>query len=207
MTEADDAPRARGLVAAAVLVAATAALWTTQAQQGTRELARAEAAHRRGDVRLAIEHARAAAFARCPGCRAPDGARTLLERIAVDAEKKGDDESAIAAWRAVRAGELSRRSPGAARGRAEAELARLLHRREAATATPGTPAPAAAAEASLRAVHAAEPSRAGARLLLAGAAIVWLGSLRSVVRGGRLGAAAVVGITAVGVAFLALWMM
>jgi hypothetical protein len=202
------APRRVAIVVSAALVACVAALWTTRAQEGARWLGRARGAEARGEHGLAIEQARAAALARCPACAAPRDAEALLEHIAREAERRGDDATAIGAWRAIRAAELSAMGARSAmRARSDAELARLMHRQEAAAATPGAPTPAASSEAALKAAHEADPSRAGAHGLVAAGAAAWLWALLRLRRGGAVVTSAAVGALAVGAAFFALWML
>ena len=93
-------------VAAAIalgLAIVLAIAWSGRSGEGRRALAECEAALVRGDAIDAILAARVAAEARCPTCSAPDEALAKLEQIAKNAEARGDDVTAFAAWRAERA--------------------------------------------------------------------------------------------------------
>jgi hypothetical protein len=144
-------------LAAAIALALTIVLavaWAGRASEGRRALADSEAALARADVLDAILSARVAAEARCPTCNAPDEALAKLEAIAKDAEARGDDATAFAAWRAERAALVATGGLGAPaqrRAHAEVEIARFAHRLEAAAVAGGAPPTAAAAEDKLRA--------------------------------------------------------
>lgn len=138
------------LVAIAILGAA----WAGRVSEGRRSLADADAALARGDKIEAILAARAAAEARCPSCSAPDEGYARLEAIAKDTEHRGDDVTAFAAWRSIRAATLASAVfavESERRTRAEQEIARLGHRIHLATTAAGTSPAAAASEDRLRA--------------------------------------------------------
>lgn len=134
-----------GVAILAMIVLATA--WTARSAEGDRALVDADAALARGDVTEAILGARIAAEARCPGCSAPDHGFAKLASIAHDAEARGDDATAFAAWRATRAALLATTvtsTRSAQRAHTDAEIARFAHRIDAAAVTAGgTPTPAA----------------------------------------------------------------
>ena len=147
----------RILAVALVTVLALGIAWAGRVSEGRRALADADAALARGDLTEAILSARVAAEARCPSCSAPDEGFARLEKIARDAEARGDDATAFAAWRATHAALLATAVTMTAspqRVRADAEVARFAHRIEAASvAAGGNPTPAAS-EARLRATLA-----------------------------------------------------
>lgn len=182
-------------VAAALALALTLVLaiaWTGRASEGRRALAESDAALLRGDAIDAILAARVAAEARCPACGAPAEALAKLESIAKDAEARGDDATAFAAWRAVRAALLATSSFGTTsdrRAHAEVEIARFVHRLDAAAAASGAPPTAAAAEDKLRAGLAASdvPSGAVFALIGLGAVVFLMGAARfaTATRAGR----------------------
>jgi hypothetical protein len=161
----------RILAVALVTLLSLAIAWTSRATEGRRALLDADAALARGDLLEAILAARVAAEARCPGCGAPDEGFARLERIARDAEARGDDTTAFASWRAARAAllatsVLSTTSPRCAR--ADAELARFAHRIDAAAAAAGANPTPAAAEERLRARFTESDVPAGASFALIG---------------------------------------
>jgi hypothetical protein len=142
--------RAAVALVALVIVAAVATAWAGRASEGRRAVVDADAALARGDVVEAIFAARIAAEARCPGCTAPDEGFAKLEKIAQDAEARGDDTTAFAAWRATRAALLATAvmsTSSTRRTHADNEIARFAHRIDAAAVAAGaTPTPAATEE-------------------------------------------------------------
>jgi hypothetical protein len=198
--------RGGALVAGFALVAAVVLgiAWTGRSMEGRRALVDCDAALARADVPEAILAARVAAEARCPGCTAPEEGLSRLERIAKDAEARGDDATAFAAWRAARAallGAASFSTSSSIRAHVELEIARFAHRLEAASvAAGGSPTPAAA-EDRLRAQLAASDVTHGPAF-----ALVALGGLALVVAAARFvaakrggSAAADLGLAAAGV--------
>ncbi|MBX3211800.1 MAG: hypothetical protein KF850_07185 [Labilithrix sp.] len=175
----------RGLPAVALALVVVLTAWIGRASEGRRSLEACEAALAREDRVEAIVLARAAAEARCPGCSAPARGHARLEAIATDAERRGDDATAIAAWQASRAATLATAALDTAlerRQRADAEIARIGHRIDAAgAATGGAPSPAAS-EARLRAALAAPAVPSGTVFLLVavGGALFALGAVRFV---------------------------
>jgi len=141
---------------------------------------------KRGDRVEAIVFARAAAEARCPWCQASELGYARLYAIAKEAESKGDDATAAAAWRAVRAAALGSSVLGispARRERADVEIARLEHKVDAAAAAASGGAPSAAAsEEKLRAALSRSPVPSGMVFVLvaAGGALFLLGAIRFV---------------------------
>jgi hypothetical protein len=169
-----------GLAAIALVVA-----WLGRVTEGRRLVANMDAALARGDRVEAIVLARAAIEARCPGCEAPEIGYARLEAIAKDAEGRADDASAVAAWRAVRAGSLATTvfdDSGERRERADAEIARLEHRIDlAAAAAGGTGAASpAATEPRLRQALAARSIPSGSVFLFVavGGILFLVGALR-----------------------------
>lgn len=166
--------------------------WTARSYEGRRSLAAADEALERADPSSAIVLARAAAGARCPLCGAPELAFGRLTTIARDAESRGDDATAIAAWRAIRSATLSSavldRSP-ARRRDADAEIARLEQRRAAAlVAAGGAGSPAASAE-NVRLALAEQPVPPFALfLLLAVGGVAFAGGVLSFVRSSSIAA-------------------
>jgi len=189
------AARRTALAAAALALVVILVAWASRVQEGRRSLAAADAALQRGDPIEAIVLARATAEARCPLCEAPELGYARLYAIAKDAEGRGEDATAVAAWRAVRAATLATSildtSP-ARRERADVEIARLEHRIDlAAAAAGGTPSPAAAEETLRVALTTSTvPSGTVFSLLAIGGALFAAGAFRfvraSAVRWGEL---------------------
>jgi hypothetical protein len=178
--------RRYGLLSLALLVvvASLGSAWAQRAAAGRRALADADAALARGDAVEAIFAARVAAEARCPGCRAPDEGFARLEKVARDAEARGDDPTAFAAWRATRAALLgaavtTTRTPR--RVHADNEIARFAHRLDAAQVAAGATPTLAATEEQLRATLTASEVPSGATF-----ALVALGALLLAVAAARL---------------------
>jgi hypothetical protein len=161
--------------------------WAGRVAEGRRALADADSALERGDTTEAILAARIAGEARCPGCTAPDEGFARLEKIARDAEARGDDTTAFAAWRATRAALLATAVTNSASTRrihADAEIARFAHRLDAAAVAAGaTPTPVAAEERVRAAMS--ESDVPGAATF----ALVGLGGLVFLVAGARFATA------------------
>jgi hypothetical protein len=174
------------LLAFAATVFVTA--WVARRSEGERELAASVAAGARGDVDEAIRHARTAAAARCPGCGASEAAYARLVTLAKEAEGRGDDARAVAAWRAVRAATLASlvldHEP-ARRTQADAEIARVEHRLDlAAIAGGATPSPAATEERLKRTLSDDDTAPPVVFALFAiGAVLFAVGAHRTVQRG------------------------
>jgi hypothetical protein len=173
----------RPLFVAALALVVFLTAWISRVREGKRALAACDEALVRADRVEAIVFARAAAEARCPTCASAELGYARLYAIAKDAEARGDDAEAVAAWRAVRAAALGSvvidRAP-ARRERADVEIARLEHKIDvAAAAAGGTPSPAATEE-RLRAALAASsvPSSAVFAFLTLGGALFFAGAAR-----------------------------
>jgi hypothetical protein len=154
----------RILAVALVTLMALGIAWAGRLEEGRNAIASADAALARGDLTEAIFYARIAAEARCPSCGAPDEGFARLETIARDAEARGDDATAFAAWRAAHAAILTTAVTTAAsprRTRADAEVSRFAHRIEAASVAAGANPTPAAAEPRLREAFAASPMPSG----------------------------------------------
>jgi hypothetical protein len=132
-------PSAGRTAAALVLVAAFTVVALAAAREasiGARESALADAAAARADWPEAIAHARAAAQALSPASPWPERGLRRLDAIGHDAEARGDVETAIFAYGAMRTAALSTSSSlggvggNAAHWRARADegLARLAAR-------------------------------------------------------------------------------
>ena len=163
---------ARVATAVAIGLAVVLAIaWSGRSGEGRRALAECDAALIRGDAIDAILAARVAAEARCPTCSAPDEALAKLEQIAKDAEARGDDVTAFAAWRAERAALIAASVTSTVSDRrthAEVEVARFAHRLESAAVAGGATPTAAAAEDKLRAGLAANDLPNGTVFALVG---------------------------------------
>lgn len=98
---------------AIVLIAIVLAVATSyELRVGARGIDECDAALARGDRAAAIEAARAAAEAVVPASPYPSRAYHRLESIAREAESRGDDESSLGAWTAMRAAALATRGFG-----------------------------------------------------------------------------------------------
>jgi hypothetical protein len=163
---------------AIIALATLAVAWAGRVSEGRRALADADAALARGDTAEAILGARIAAEARCPACSAPDEGFTRLEKIAKDAEARGDDATAFAAWRATRSALLATSvtsTSSARRTRADNEIARFAHRLDAAAVAAGALPTPAATEERVRATLTESDVPAGTTFALVGlGAIVFL---------------------------------
>jgi hypothetical protein len=174
------------IAAVVVVLCVFGVAWAARASEGRKALLDADTALARGDHFDAIMSARAAAEAQCPMCTAPAEGFARLERIARDAEGRGDDAIAFAAWGAVRAALLATAGSSATsdhRTRAEAEIARFGRRIDAAAVIAGAPPTAAAADDKLRAALAEHDVPGGATFatIAVGSAIFFWAALRFVV--------------------------
>ncbi len=173
----------RGLWAVTLAVVVVLGAWVGRVSEGRRSLEASDAAKARGDAVEAIVLARAAAEARCPWCEAPELGYARLYAIAKEAESRGDDVTAVSAWRAVRAAALGTSvvvTSTARRVRADAEIARLEHRIDAAAAAAGGARSPAAAEDRLRVALASSsvPSGTVFVLVAVGGVLFLLGAVR-----------------------------
>ena len=167
-----------GVLALALVVVTVAVAWVGRVSEGRRALADADSALERGDLPEAILAARIAGEARCPGCTAPDEGFAKLEKIAHDAEARGDDATAFAAWRATRAAVLATTvtsSYSARRLHADAEIARFAHRLDSAAVAAGaSPTPAAAEDRVGAALGESDVPRAATFALVGLGGLVFL---------------------------------
>lgn len=100
----------RGIALALMLfVVAVAALTARAVIDGNRQMQLSDAAFNRGDLRVAIDHARRAAVLYAPGAPHVAQAYARLDAIALGAEASGNPETARMAWRAVRGAALETR--------------------------------------------------------------------------------------------------
>lgn len=199
-------PRASLVAVLLALTVVVLAAWAARAEVGRRAIRDSDAAAARGDVQDAVLAARNAAQARCPLCAAPEQGFQRLEAIATQADKRADDTTALLAWRAVRAASLATATMSARserRDRAEAEIARIGHRIDAAAAKESGNPTAAATEARLKTALAEDDLPGGLAYALAalGGGAFLLGAIRYA-RGRSLADLALVGVgvavTAVG---------
>jgi hypothetical protein len=131
-----DGPIPLGVLVGFVVVAVVA---VREVSVGRTEVAAAEASAARSEWPEAISHARAAAEARVPGSPWPDRGKVRLEAMGHDAEARGDDETALLAYGALRTAAIATRAPFATsvstdrwRLAAEGGLARVAARQTVA---------------------------------------------------------------------------
>lgn len=112
-------------LSALVFAAIVAVVTVRQVAIGRAEVSLCDAAMQKSDWPEAIGHARAAAEAFVPGSPWPEQGWLRLEAIGHDAEARGDDETALVAYGAMRAASLATRGAGSgwARRRTQAEEA------------------------------------------------------------------------------------
>jgi hypothetical protein len=168
--------RARVAALVALLVIVVVAIATVrQMLTGRAEVDLADAAAQKSDWPMAIAHARAAAEALAPGSPWPERGWLRLEAIGHDAEARGDDETALQAYGAMRAAAMATRGPfsASARRRAHGEegLARV------ATSERGPAGQHPTAESMLDALHEGEPPATGLLCALSAAALAMVGGL------------------------------
>jgi hypothetical protein len=175
-----------------LFVLAVAVLTARAVIDGNREMQMSDVAFDRGDLRVAIDHARRAAVLYAPGAPHVAQAYARLDAIALGAEAAGQQETARMAWRAVRGAALETRHvwipERAELGRANQNLARL----EAVSS--GASSARAARLARKRALAELErdsaPAAVWVMLLSLGFLLslggLWLVALRGVTRDGRL---------------------
>lgn len=153
--------------------------WIGRVREGREALAASDAALARGEAQGAILHAQIAASARCPTCTTSEQGFERLERIAKEAETRGDDVTAFAALRATRAALFQRvgfRDPQ--NERVDSDIARLAHRLGSSAVAAGAPVTPAATEARFRAsiIRVALPTAATYAVTGLGA-LAFLGAL------------------------------
>ncbi|AKV02469.1 hypothetical protein AKJ09_09132 [Labilithrix luteola] len=201
-------PTRRALATFVLGAAVVAIAWSARVSEGRKALAESTEAAAHGDLTTAILAARAAAEARCPGCEAPDRGFAQLERIASDAEARGDYASAFAAWRSVRAASLATSVIGtrtARRTRADEELARLGHKLDVEAVAAGALPTAAAAEDRLRQAGASRdvPGSSAYAFLGVGGVLLLVGAARLALAKGSRASAVALALTGAGLAALA----
>jgi hypothetical protein len=174
-------PLAASLVAVVVMIVAA-----REVSMGRREVAAAQAAAARSDWPEAIARARAAAEAFVPGSPWPEQGKQRLAAIGRDAEARGDDETALLAYGALRTAALATRTPtgplsSGDRWQTEAEhgVARVAGSRA------GIGVPRAPAEAVLGDLHDAQPLGIWTLAVLAAAAVAVIGALAHLAQPGQ----------------------
>jgi hypothetical protein len=173
-----------GLVVLLIVIVA----WISRSSEGKKSLDACDAAVKRGDRIEAIVFARAAAESRCPLCSSSETGYQRLQTIAKEAEGRGEDTTAVAAWRAVRAASLSSvviDTQTARRTHADEEIARLEHRIDLAAAAGGgsTTSPAASEERLRVALQASSvPGTMVFLMLTAGGVLFFVAAYRFVRR-------------------------
>jgi hypothetical protein len=158
-----------------VLIAVVAIVTVREVAIGRAEVSLCDAAVQKSDWPEAIGHARAAAEALVPGSPWPEQGWMRLEAIGHDAEARGDDETALLAYGAMRAAAMATRAPcsGWARRRAQSEeaLARV------ADASRDPTGPHVSSDAMLEALRDQTPPAPWLLVALAASAIASLGAL------------------------------
>lgn len=143
-------------IPALVVVAVVAIVTVREIALGRAEVSLCDAAMQKSDWPEAIGHARAAAEAFVPGSPWPEQGWMRLEAIGHDAEARGDDETALLAYGAMRAAALATRAPGSGwasrRAQAEEALARV------ADASRDPTGPHVTSDAMLQALRDAPPA-------------------------------------------------
>jgi hypothetical protein len=172
---------------AALLVAVVLAIVTVrQLQTGRVELDLADAAAQKSDWPLSIAHARSAAESIAPGSPWPERGWSRLEAMGHDAEARGDDETALLAYGAMRSAALATRGPfsSGSRRRAQAEdgLARVAAsvrsgRGIGSGSASAQTDPRAAAEGMLDALRESEPPATALLSAMALSALAMIGGL------------------------------
>jgi len=163
------------VLAALVLVAVVAIVTAREVAIGRGEIAMADAASAKSDWAEAIAHARAAAEALVPGSPWPERGWQRLEAIGHDAEARGDDDTALLAYGAMRAAAMATKGPGSGwhrrRDQADEGLARVAASRRDPTG------PHVTAEAMLDAMRSEETPATWMLVTLAAAALAMIGGL------------------------------
>jgi hypothetical protein len=168
--------RARAAALAALLFVVVVAIVTVrQLQRGQVEVDLADAATQKSDWPMAITHARAAAEALAPGSPWPERGWLRLEAIGHDAEARGDDETALLDYGAMRAAAMATRGPFSAwaqrRAQADEGLARVAASERSPTGQ------RVAADSMLDALHEGEPAATWLLCTLAVSALAMVGGL------------------------------
>jgi hypothetical protein len=126
-------------IPALVVVAIVAIVTMREVAAGRAEVSLCDAATLKSDWPEAIGHARAAAEALVPGSPWPEQGWMRLEAIGHDAEARGDDETALLAYGAMRAAAMATRGPGSGWARRRAQAEEALARVAGATRDPTGP--------------------------------------------------------------------
>jgi hypothetical protein len=182
--------RTRAVLVSGVVVLFFGVAIASRVSAGAGAVAASDRALQSGDRLLAIEEARAAAEAVAPGSPYPARGYARLDAIAREAESRDDDDTAAAAWRAMRTAAIGTRGLGvdetATLERANAGIARTATRvRGAARADVPREVPGVASPSERRVLDAlardeTPPVRVFA-MLGAGALLFFAGIARLVV--------------------------
>lgn len=164
-------------LAALLAFASLAVLASREATLGRDQLSAAEDDAAHGDWGGAIAHARGAAEARAPGSPWPARGARRLDDLAREAELRGDDDTALVAYGALRAAALSTGAPGSSetawRAAAEEGIARIASRR----ATAAGPTDPRRAATPLETRSHDEPPLSWTLAALSGAVFAMIGAL------------------------------
>lgn len=171
------------LIAAVVLAIAA---WIRLDRRAAGAIAESDAAYARGEREGAIALARVAA--ECAPTGGSDTGFARLARIAQESEKRGDDATAAAEWRATRSAAIATRDP-ARRAAAEKHVARLGARQAEKDRAQSPTLEPRATEERLGAVLARPegPSGATTALFAVGLVVFAGGALRAFGRRDRAG--------------------
>jgi hypothetical protein len=174
-------------LALSVVVLVVVVVAAREVSMGRREVAAAQAAVVRSDWPEAIARARAAAEAFVPGSPWPEQGKQRLDAIGRDAEARGDDETALLAYGALRTAALATRSPFGLlspgdrwRTTAERGVARVAASRAGVSAVRGAPA-----EPLLDDPRDAQPPGIWRFVMLAAASVAVLGALARLAQPGQ----------------------
>jgi hypothetical protein len=172
---------------ALVLAVGLAAVMTRAVWAGSRALANGDAAQQRGEPLDAIELWRQAARWYVPGASHVEAAYERLETLAAEAERRGDADTALAAWTGIRSSILATRSfyvPHAERLEpANRKIAALMAAREHASDQPAGAAEDATAWHYERLAPVPGPSSFWAVIAILGFATWLAGGLVFALRG------------------------
>ncbi len=169
----------RGVIAAVIAFAAVVSIATTRELRiGARAMAESDAAVARHDPPAALASAREAAEAVAPASPYVRLGFARIESLARDAETRGDERAAVAAWSAMRAAATATSGPfvstDAWRALADDGVVRAATRADAAVAE--AHAPASVLHASL--AREDVPSALALAILAAGAIAFFAGAFR-----------------------------
>ncbi|HTQ42275.1 MAG TPA: hypothetical protein VMI75_05900 [Polyangiaceae bacterium] len=162
-------------VVALTVVALVAIVTVREVAIGRAEVALCDAATQKSDWPEAIGHARGAAEALVPGSPWPEQGWMRLEAIGHDAEARGDDETALLAYGAMRAAAMATRAPGSGWARRRAQSEEALARVAGASRDPT--GPHVTSDSMLEALHDQAPPAPWLLFALAASAIASLGAL------------------------------